>query len=306
MAIVKTIRGIALKQGSHEEILPDFAPEFPYIASRVELDQFISRQTPWHWHKEVELFWMEQGVLEYDTPQGKILFPTGSAGFVNSNVLHTSKAADGVQPVTAYLHLFDPSLIGGHSGSAIDHKYVIPLITDPATELIGLFPDRPEHQPLLDLIRQSFALPEDGFAYEIQLRSALSQIWCELAMANPSGRKKDGNARASDKIKMMMSFIHKHCAEKFSVAEIAAAAFISERECYRIFHDCLNMTPLQYTTEYRINKACCMLTQGNETITNICFCCGLGSSSYFGKLFRERFGCSPKQYRANWQDRDRN
>lgn len=304
---MKIVRGVELKTGSYEELLLDFSPDFPYIASRVELDRFIGRQSPWHWHKEVELFWMVQGALEYDTPQGKTIFPTGSAGFVNSNVLHTSKAADGVQPVTAFLHLFDPILIGGQNGSAIDHKYVVPLVTDPAIEIIGLFPDRPEHRPLLDLLRQSFTLSEDDFAYEIQLRSALSKIWCALlAMANPSGQKKSGNARTSDKMKMMMSFIHKHCSEKFSVAEIASAAFISERECYRIFHDCLNMTPLQYTTDYRLNKACYMLVQSNEPITYICQCCGLGSSSYFGKIFKERFGCSPKQYRTNWRNRDIN
>lgn len=40
---MKIIRGIELKQGSYEEVLPDFSPVFPYIASCVELDQYIGR-----------------------------------------------------------------------------------------------------------------------------------------------------------------------------------------------------------------------------------------------------------------------
>ncbi|MCI8978129.1 MAG: AraC family transcriptional regulator, partial [Lachnospiraceae bacterium] len=32
---------------------------------------------------------------------------------------------------------------------------------------------------------------------------------------------------------------------------------------------------------------------------------GLGSSSYFGKVFREYAHCSPTEYRRKWQNSDR-
>ena len=35
--------------------------------------------------------------------------------------------------------------------------------------------------------------------------------------------------------------------------EIAASAFISERECFRVFRDCLNMTPVEYVTSFRLH-----------------------------------------------------
>lgn len=68
---MKIIRKVELKPGSYEEELPGISAEFPYIASYVELDKCAGRQSPWHWHKEAELFYMEQGSLEYDTPHGK-------------------------------------------------------------------------------------------------------------------------------------------------------------------------------------------------------------------------------------------
>ena len=84
---MKIIRKVEFKPGSYEEELPGISAEFPYIASYVELDKCAGRQSPWHWHKEAELFYMEQGSLEYDTPHGKTVFTAGSGGFVNSNVL---------------------------------------------------------------------------------------------------------------------------------------------------------------------------------------------------------------------------
>ena len=79
---MKIIRKVEFKPGSYEEELPGISAEFPYIASYVELDKCAGRQSPWHWHKEAELFYMEQGSLEYDTPHGKTVFTAGSGGFV--------------------------------------------------------------------------------------------------------------------------------------------------------------------------------------------------------------------------------
>ena len=83
----------------------------------------------------------------------------------------------------------------------------------------------------------------------------------------------------------MMIYIHEHYREKISIPELAAAAYLSERECYRVFHDCLHMTPVEYITTYRLQIACQMLAKGQEPITVISHECGLESSSYFGKVF---------------------
>ena len=102
----------------------------------------------------------------------------------------------------------------------------------------------------------------------------------------------------------MMIYIHEHYREKISILELAAAAYLSERECYRVFHDCLHMTPVEYITTYRLQIACQMLAKGHEPITVISHECGLGSSSYFGKVFREYAYCSPTEYRKKWQNSD--
>lgn len=56
----------------------------------------------------------------------------------------------------------------------------------------------------------------------------------------------------NDKIKDLMIYIHQHYGEKISVSEVAASAYLSERECFRIFQECLHMTPMQYIQNYRL------------------------------------------------------
>lgn len=84
---------------------------------------------------------MESGSLEYDTPGGKLLFPAGSGGMVNSNVLHMTKAMSRTQENIQLLHIFDVSLLAGEKGSRIEQKYIAPVVTAPQIELIPLFPD---------------------------------------------------------------------------------------------------------------------------------------------------------------------
>ena len=83
---MQIVHSIQLHSGSSEENLPGFTPEFPYIASRAELDHYREFFVPWHWHKAVELFYMESGEIRYHTPGGTELFPAGTGGMVNSNV----------------------------------------------------------------------------------------------------------------------------------------------------------------------------------------------------------------------------
>ena len=304
---MKIIRGIELKQGSQEELLPDFSPEFPYIASFVELHNYIGRQSPWHWHKEVELFYMKDGELEYDTPHGKKVFTAGMGGLVNANVLHMTRANESCRTVTAMLHIFDPIFISGSRGSAIDRKYVMPLITASRIDIIGLYPDNPEHALLLEKLQESFRFSEEDFGYEIRLRESLSDIWCHLLnTARPMLEKEEVQDKAGDKIKAMLTYVHEHYGERLTVAELAASAFISEREAYRVFRECVHLTPVEYIISYRLQQACHMLIETEEPITRISQACCLGSSSYFGKVFRERMGCSPVEFRRRWRNSDIN
>ncbi|WP_042476422.1 AraC family transcriptional regulator [Bacillus ndiopicus] len=304
---MKNISSIEFHIGSKEERLPNYAPDFPYIASRVELDQFIGRSVPWHWHKPVELFYVESGVLEYYTPKGKTIFPAGSGGMINSNVLHRTSAQSELDKNVQLLHIFDTSFIGGQQGSRIEQKYITPIIAAPQIEVIALSPDDLAQSQLLNTIRESFHLSVNELGYEIKLNSVLSDIWFQIFnIALPLLDKMGSYDKSNDKIKLMMIYIHEHYAEKISVTNIAAAAFCSERECFRIFHACLNMTPIEYVRSYRLQMACYMLAKGNESITFISQACGLGSSSYFGKTFREYIGCTPLEYRRKWQDNDIN
>ena len=53
---------------------------------------------------------------------------------------------------------------------------------------------------------------------------------------------------------------------------------------------------------FGIQIACQMLAESKASITEVGAACGMGNSSYFGKVFREVVGCTPRQYRYKRQN----
>lgn len=288
---------VVYKNHSGEEDHPDLRAAFPYVRYQVELDLFTDGFAPWHWHQAVEMFYMEEGGLEYFTPGGRLVFPAGSGGFVNAGVLHMTKLCRRGIKTLQQLHIFDPSFIAGVPGSRIEQKYTTPL-TAGGPEIIPLFPENEKDRRLLEKLQDSFKLSEEDFAYELTLRSALSEIWVDfLAYVTPDAPAKVGDMDAEAKLKGMMIYIHEHYPEKITAADLAAAAFISERECYRIFKTVLAQSPAAYIRDYRLQQACEALLNTNDAITTIGRDSGLGAGAYFGKTFKERFGCTPGEFR---------
>lgn len=303
---MKIIRNLQFHNGTREELLPGFDPGFPYIATRAEIDRYAGRFAPWHWHRSVELFYMESGTLEYFVPGKHLVFPAGSGGFVNSNVLHMTRAQAGAEDTVQILHIFEPSLIAGEQGSRIWKKYVEPVVMSGAFDIFSLEQGNPGHGKILSMIRNAFTIPQ-GDGFELRMREALSQIWLELREQMRSlPPDTEGRQKTNEKIRQMLTYIYEHYADKISIAELASSGYLSQRECFRIFQEKLHTTPAEYIKNYRVQMACRMLAQTTETVTAVGYVCGLGSASHFGKVFRETVGCTPLQYRKKWQDRDIN
>ena len=103
------------------------------------------------------------------------MFPAGSGGMINPNVLHMTKAISQREKNIQLLHIFDVSLLAGEQGSRIEQKYIAPVITAPQIEVIPLFWAMQKKKEFWKCFA-SFRLSSDEFGYEIKLRKALTEI----------------------------------------------------------------------------------------------------------------------------------
>ena len=66
-----------------------------------------------------------------------------------------------------------------------------------------------------------------------------------------------------------------------------------------IFKETFGISPHQYLTDCRINKAKLYLLQNEKSISEIAELTGFGCQQYFNKVFKKETGFTPASYRKN-------
>nr|WP_139189719.1 AraC family transcriptional regulator [Evansella caseinilytica] len=102
-----------------------------------------------------------------------------------------------------------------------------------------------------------------------------------------------------DSIARAVHFIQAYYATPLTVEEIASAAGISKYYLIKRFREMMNMTPVQYLTKVRLEKAFELLSYSNDPIKEIAVKVGYANDNYFNKVFRRIVGISPGEFRRN-------
>ncbi len=84
--------------------------------------------------------------------------------------------------------------------------------------------------------------------------------------------------------------------------DISKQLGVSINHLVRVFKLYHGLTPLQYLTKLKINKAAELLTQTDITILEIAYISGFNSLSSFYKCFKDQTGYSPNQHRRGMGD----
>lgn len=87
-----------------------------------------------------------------------------------------------------------------------------------------------------------------------------------------------------------------HYAEPLDLAALAAAAGVSKYHFLRSFTAEYGVTPMQYLTRRRVERAQDLLRATNLTVTEVCNLVGYSSLGSFSTRFRELVGVSPSAY----------
>ena len=85
------------------------------------------------------------------------------------------------------------------------------------------------------------------------------------------------------------------------MGEIARRCNISESGLRRLFAKQFGMGPVAYRTALKLKSACRLLLSTDRTVGEIAVQLGFFDESYFCKVFLREMGCTPGQYRLQYQ-----
>uniref|UniRef100_S0DFA2 Putative transcriptional regulator n=1 Tax=termite gut metagenome TaxID=433724 RepID=S0DFA2_9ZZZZ len=102
----------------------------------------------------------------------------------------------------------------------------------------------------------------------------------------------------TEKIRESARWIRENYNKAISVAKAAESAAMSKRNFQRRFKCEFGMTPLEYLLRTRFDVVRTMLKNTDLPVDKIARRCGMGDGNRLGRLFKERYGMSPTQFRA--------
>lgn len=285
-----------ITDGSGRELTEHGTREFPVGCYH---DDFRILDVPWHWHTELEAAVVTEGSCVVAAGNEKYRLRRGDGFFVNSGVLHGCWDPDATG-CRFHSLVFDPNLVGGEGSSVFRRKYIDPLIACPGLEMLCLRPEEPWQARALEAVETAWmncSLGAPGF--EFRVRSSLSELVFLLTEHLPQipGTVRGKDRRDTERIKIMLDYIHKNYPSELTARDIAESAMVSQSECLRCFRSTVGTTPVRYLNQYRIHQAARLLVDTDARVSEIAVECGFQDMSYFTKMFRREKGCVPTRYR---------
>lgn len=113
---------------------------------------------------------------------------------------------------------------------------------------------------------------------------------------------KDANCltlREMEEIKELSEAIKANPEEAFTIKSLSKKSGLSPNKLQEGFKLIHNRTVNDYITHMRVMKAEILIRTSDLNISEIVYCIGFTSRSYFSKIFKQKFNCSPKEYKFN-------
>ena len=301
-----------LMKDASEIVLYDSAGIPLYVKSD-SLSEYPGMRALCHWHDDLEFIRIREGEMYYRIGSRTVLLKEGDCLIVNSRQMHYgySRSREECRFLCILVH---PGFFS--ASQALYDRYLRPFIKNEQVSFL-YFPSGTESSmsdstgmsgEISLLLEQAAQLREKqspGYELEIiglmhlLLGRLISQgILCPAADSGSALSRPDTDAAAQ---RAMVSYIFQNYSGRITLDDIAAAGNVSRSKCCRIFRDRLQQTPIDFLNQYRLQVSRRLLLEDGLSVTEAATACGFGHLSYFSKLFRESFGCTPKECRKSAQ-----
>lgn len=227
--------------------------------------------------------------LQYMTGGRLTAWPDGSpADFTDGMFIIYS-------PHTPYRYELDPEEEMEYHWSHFSGFHVIHLLRN-----LGIETNRIYQTDCNDKRKERlFALFQQIFTEFISIRpgtddscgALLTQILVDLA------RGAD-NVSTGEKRKLeSLRYLHSHFKEDISISQLAQIEHLSVSRYRDVFRQQTGFSPMDYRTALRMQHACDLLSMTDNTVTEIGEECGYPDVLYFIRIFKQKKGLTPGEYR---------
>lgn len=247
-----------------------------------------------HWHPEYELIYISLGRLNLTLDKSVYKLEEGQFALIPPGTVHSGIPENCVYECV----VFDLNALA--RGCHAMTKEINGLLSRrlEAPPVYRFFEGEPEKYmlALVNVMRKNNSNTLTSLSAIFGLFGSL--IECGLVS------EADGYSKIPQKLgpfENSLSFIEKNYKNHISLLDISVSAGMSPKYFGEYFKKITDKTPFEYLNEYRIERACELLCQNDNSIIDIALDCGFNDLSYFIKTFRLHKNTTPAKYRKAQQ-----
>jgi len=252
-----------------------------------------------HWHEELEWVYVEYGILNLTIHGESFVLSSGEFCFINSGELHEIKSTG------ESLHhavVFNPNFLDFALYDACQHNFIRPITNGTLLLPTSCSTFSPkDHKQIIfhmqEIIKLYHTLPICALlSIKIHILHMIELFFqSDYLLENTlSSKGKD----SLNKLKQVIEYIHINYVESISLQTLSEICFMSPNYFCYYFKQEIGKTPIGFINEYKIEKACEMLSESELPISEIALSVGFDNFSYFIRKFREYKRVTPKKYRS--------
>lgn len=103
--------------------------------------------------------------------------------------------------------------------------------------------------------------------------------------------------KKSDYVEKALNYIESYYSDPITIQDIADYLNINRSYLHRIFKAFTGFSVQNYLLDYRIRQACILLKDSTHSIRTIANSVSYADPLYFSRIFRQKMGISPSEYR---------
>ena len=223
----------------------------------------------------------------------------GEFCFINSGELHEVKSTG------ESLHhaiVFHPDFLDFALYDTCQHNFIRPITSGALllpTSCPGLLPEsrRQLFSHLQEIVMLSHSPSACApFCMKLHILQVIALLYQENCLVENTLTAKGKDSL--QKLKQVIAYIHQNYQEPIPLQALSDICYMSPNYFCRYFKQEIGKTPIGFLNEYRMEKACQLLSESQLTISDIALSVGFDNFSYFIRKFREYKGVTPKKYRS--------
>ena len=265
-----------------------------------------------HYHRYVEILYCLSGKQKVVIGDKDYLLTPNSMILIPPNAVHSVYSISEKEFKYAVLKFLPETICSERQSIYEFNLFFSSLFYLPESNLLFSEKELSDNPKIVSSINTIFIEEKlKKFAYKFAIRIHLSNIFLHIMRLRQSttttAKATTGVAdlvppEIKNKFFEIFDFIDEHYSENIQAEQVMFMAGLSHTTFSTYLKLLTGKSFKEYLTHLRISKSKKLLATTQKSVTEIALECGFSSSSYFSKLFHERMGCTPLQFKKEMKN----